>query len=123
MKGEGWTENHNCIFVGIPSYLTGLGDQDLDCYTKLTSEFGIYPLATWDGDEGIDHISHLNIWEAQQGNTEFKGTILCIGNGGCEFSMKDKDGIPDKSAHPKNNPYQDNVLKLAKNSLEYLKTR
>ena len=33
------------------------------------------------------------------------------------------DGTPDKSAHPKNNIYQDNVLTLAKNSLEYLKTR
>ena len=33
------------------------------------------------------------------------------------------DGSPDKSAHPKNNIYQDNVLTLAKNSLEYLKTR
>ena len=37
--------------------------------------------------------------------------------------MKNPDGTPDKSAHPKNNPYQDNVLTLAKNSLEYLKTR
>ena len=49
--------------------------------------------------------------------------MLCIGNGGCEFSMKNRDGSPDKSAHPKNNIYQDNVLTLAKNSLEYLKTR
>jgi hypothetical protein len=65
----------------------------------------------------------MNVWEAQQGNTEFKGILLCIGNGGCEFSMKNADGTPDKSAHPKNNIYQDNVLTLAKNSLEYLKTR
>jgi hypothetical protein len=65
----------------------------------------------------------MNVWEAQQGNTEFQGTLLCIGNGGCEFSLKNRDGSPDKSAHPKNNIYQDNVLTLAKNSLEYLKTR
>ena len=37
--------------------------------------------------------------------------------------MKNTDGTPDKSAHPKNNIYQDNILTLAKNSLEYLKTR
>ena len=37
--------------------------------------------------------------------------------------MKNRDGSADKSAHPKNNIYQDNVLRLAKNSLEYLKTR
>lgn len=121
MKGAGWTEDHNCLYFNIPSVLTGKGDQDEACYNEVTSIFGIYPLATWDSQ--IDWVSQLNIWEAQQGNTEFKGTILCIGNGGCEFSMKNEDGTPDKSAHPKNNPYQDNVLKLAKNSLEYLKTR
>lgn len=120
-KGAGWTEDHNCLFFNIPSALTGLGNQDEACYNALTQVYGIYPLGTWDSQ--IDFVSQLNVWEAQQGNTEFKGTILCIGNGGCEFSMKNADGTPDKSAHPKNNTYQDNVLTLAKNSLEYLKTR
>lgn len=120
-KGPGWTEDHNCLFFNIPSALTGLGNQDEACYNTLTQVYGIYPLGTWDSQ--IDFISQLNVWEAQQGNTEFKGTILCIGNGGCEFSMKNSDGTPDISAYPKNNIYQDNVLKLAKNSLEYLKTR
>lgn len=120
-KGPGWTEDHNCLFFNIPSALTGLGNQDEACYNTLTSVYGIYPLGTWDSQ--IDFVSQLNVWEAQQGNTEFKGTILCIGNGGCEFSMKNEDGTPDISAHPKNNIYQDNVLTLAKNSLEYLKTR
>ncbi|MCM1290724.1 MAG: DUF4960 domain-containing protein [Prevotella sp.] len=120
-KGPGWTEDHNCLFFNIPSALTGLGNQDEACYNALTQTYGIYPLGTWDSQ--IDWVSQLNVWEAQQGNTEFKGTILCIGNGGCEFSLKNPDGSPDKSAHPKNNQFQDNVLKLAKNSLEYLKTR
>lgn len=120
-KGAGWTEDHNCLFFNIPAVLTGLGNQDEACYNALTQVYGIYPLGTWDSQ--IDFVSQLNVWEAQQGNTEFKGTVLCIGNGGCEFSMKNPDGTPDISAHPSNNPYQDNVLTLAKNSLEYLKTR
>lgn len=120
-KGAGWTEDHNCLFFNIPSALTGLGNQDEACYNALTQIYGIYPLGTWDSQ--IDFVSQLNVWEAQQGNTEYKGTILCIGNGGCEFSMKNPDGTPDVSAHPKNNPCQDNVLTLARNSLEYLKTR
>ena len=120
-KGPGWTEDHNCLFFNIPSVLTGIGNQEEACYSELTSKYGIYPLGTWDSQ--IDWVSQLNVWEAQQGNTEFKGTVLCIGNGGCEFSLKNADGTPDKSAYPKNNPYQDNVLRLAKNSLEYLKTR
>ncbi|MBO4658150.1 MAG: DUF4960 domain-containing protein [Prevotella sp.] len=120
-KGPGWTEDHNCLFFNLPSLLTGIGNQEEACYTQLTQTFGIYPLGTWDSQ--IDWVSQMNVWEAQQGNTDFKGTILCIGNGGCEFSMKNADGTPDKSAHPKNNIYQDNVLTLAKNSLEYLKTR
>ena len=120
-KGPGWTEDHNCLFFNLPSLMTGIGNQEEACYTQLTQTYGIYPLGTWDSQ--IDWVSQMNVWEAQQGNTEFKGTLLCIGNGGCEFSMKNTDGTPDKSAHPKNNIYQDNVLTLAKNSLEYLKTR
>ena len=120
-KGPGWTEDHNCLFFNLPSLLTGIGNQEEACYTQVTQTYGIYPLGTWDSQ--IDWVSQMNVWEAQQGNTEFQGTILCIGNGGCEFSMKNADGTPDKSAHPKNNIYQDNVLTLAKNALEYLKTR
>ncbi len=120
-KGPGWTEDHNCLFFNLPSLITGIGNQEEACYTQITQTYGIYPLGTWDSQ--IDWVSQMNVWEAQQGNTEFQGTILCIGNGGCEFSMKNADGTPDKSAHPKNNIYQDNVLTLAKNSLEYLKTR
>jgi hypothetical protein len=120
-KGPGWTEDHNCLFFNLPSLITGIGNQEEACYTQITQTYGIYPLGTWDSQ--IDWVSQMNVWEAQQGNTEFLGTLLCIGNGGCEFSMKNADGTPDKSAHPKNNIYQDNVLTLAKNSLEYLKTR
>ena len=120
-KGPGFTEDHNCLFFNAPAILTGIGNQEEACYNQLTSVYGIYPLGTWDSQ--IDWVSQLNVWEAQQGNTEFKGTALCIGNGGCEFSMKNEDGTPDISAYPKNNIYQDNVLKLAKNCLEYLKTR
>ncbi|MBP3252694.1 MAG: DUF4960 domain-containing protein [Prevotella sp.] len=120
-KGPGWTEDHNCLYFNLPSLWTGIGNQEEACYTQCTQTYGVYPLGTWDSQ--IDWVSQMNVWEAQQGNTEFKGTLLCIGNGGCEFSMKNLDGTPDKSAHPKNNIYQDNVLTLAKNSLEYLKTR
>ena len=120
-KGPGWTEDHNCLYFNLPSLYTGIGNQEESCYAQLTQTFGIYPLGTWDSQ--IDWVSQFNVFEAQQGNTDFKGTVLCIGNGGCEFSMKNPDGTPDKSARPKNNRYQDNVLTLAKNSLEYLKTR
>ena len=120
-KGPGWTEDHNCLYFNLPSLLTGIGNSEEACYTQCTQTYGIYPLGTWDGQ--IWWISQMNVWEAQQGNTDFQGTLLCIGNGGCEFSMKNADGTPDKSAHPKNNIYQDNILTLAKNSLEYLKTR
>ena len=120
-KGPGWTEDHNCLYFNLPSLYTGIGNQEEACYAQLTQTFGIYPLGTWDSQ--IWWVSQMNVWEAQQGNTEYKGTLLCIGNGGCEFSMKNRDGSPDKSAHPSNNIYQDNVLQLAKNALEYLKTR
>lgn len=117
-KGPGFTEDHNCLYFNLPSLWTGIGNQEEACYTQLTQVYGIYPLGTWDSQ--IWWVSQFNVWEAQQGNSDFKGTILCIGNGGCEFSMKNEDGTPDKSANPKNNSCQKNVLKLAKNSIEYL---
>ncbi len=120
-KGPGCTEDHNCLYFNLPSLWTGIGNQEEACYIQCTQTYGVYPLGTWDSQ--IWWVSQMNVWEAQQGNTDFQGTLLCIGNGGCEFSMKNADGTPDKSAHPKNNIYQDNVLTLAKNSLEYLKTR
>lgn len=120
-KGPGWTEDHNCLFFNIPSVLTGIGNQEETCYAATTDQYGIYPLGTWDSQ--IDWVSQLNVWEAQQGNTEFRGTILCVGNGGCEFSLRNPDGTPDISACPTNNIYQANVLRLAQNSIEYLKTR
>ena len=117
-KGPGWTEDHNCLYFNLPSLWTGIGNQEEACYAQCTQTYGIYPLGTWDSQ--IWWVSQMNVWEAQQGNTEFKGTLLCIGNGGCEFSMKNEDGSADKSANPKNNSCQGNVLKLAKNSIDYL---
>lgn len=121
VKGPAWTEDHNVVFHGLPSLLTGYSDKDPRCYEALTEVYGIYPLGVWDSQ--IDWVSQLNIWEARQGNTAYKGTILCIGNGGCEFSYKNADGTSDICAYPRNSCYQSNVMKIAKNSIEYLKTR
>ncbi len=124
MKGKGWTEDHNCLFFDIPAKLTGLDNTSEECYNVVTNDYGIYPLGTWDSQ--VSWVSQLNIWEAKgadkapDGFQKGCGTVLCIGNGGCEFSMKNEDGSPDKSANPKNNSCQDNILKLAKNSVEYL---
>ena len=124
MKGAGWTEDHNCLFFDIPVKLTGLDNTSEECYNVLTTEYGIYPLGTWDSQ--VSWVSQLNIWEAKgadkapEGFQKGSGTVLCIGNGGCEFSMKNADGTPDKSANPKNNSCQANVLKLADNSIQYL---
>ena len=123
-KGAGWTEDHNCLFFDIPTKLTGLDNTSEECYIALTEEFGIYPLGTWDSQ--ASWVSQLNVWEAKgapqapEGFQKGCGTVVCIGNGGCEFSMKNEDGTPDKSATPKNNSCQENILKLAKNSIEYL---
>ncbi len=124
MKGDGWTENHNILFFDIPGILTELDNDTEECYKSITEEYGIYPLGTWDSQ--VKWVSQLNVWEAKgaekapDGFQKGCGTVLCIGNGGCEFSMKNEDGTNDISAHPKNNSCQDNILKLAKNSIEYL---
>lgn len=124
-KGPGWTEDHNFCLAGIQSKLVG-AELDIHtnaCYDELTKKHGIYPLGTWDGQ--WVQLQQLNVWEAKaapkapNGYTK-GGSILCVGNGGFEFSMKNQDGTPDKSAKPKNNSQQDNVLKFAKNSIEYL---
>jgi len=121
-KGPGWTEDHNCLFFDIPTKLTGLDNTTEECYNSLTTEYGIYPLGTWDSQ--ASWVSQLNVWEATVGTkVDFKGTVLCIGNGGLEFSMKNADGTPDKSANPKNNAEQANVLKIAQNCIDYLMSK
>jgi len=132
VKGPGWTEDHNCVFFNYPSQITGRQWQTEICYSLLTSYYGIYPLAVWDSQ--TNWVSQLNVYELRKGDTNNLGTILCIGNGGCEFSMKscyqegnDATGAPiwktrnDVSAYPTNNCYQGNILRMAQNGIEYLK--
>lgn len=132
VKGPGWTENHNCVFFNYPAELTGRQWQTEICYDLLTSYYGICPLAVWDSQ--TNWVSQLNVYELRKGNTDNLGTILCIGNGGCDFSMKsyqqvgvDASNAPiwrvtaDKSAYPTNNCYQGNILRMAKNGIEYLR--
>lgn len=132
VKGPGWTEDHNCLFFNYPTLLTGRSREQEICYSLLTDYFGILPLATWDSQ--IWWVSQLNIYELRQGQTDYQGRAICIGNGGCEFSMKsyrqigvDKDGEPvfetmdDRSACPTNNIYQQNILRMAHNAIEYMR--
>lgn len=132
VKGPGWTEDHNCVFFNYPSEITGRSWQAEICYTLLKDYYGIIPLATWDSQ--INWVSQLNVYELKQGNTEYHGRAICIGNGGCEFSMKnyrqtgvDGEGHPiyevtaDLSAHPRNNMYQDNILLIARNAVNYMR--
>ena len=132
VKGPGWTEDHNCVFFNYPSEITGRSWQAEICYTLLKDYYGITPLATWDSQ--ISWVSQLNVYELKQGETEYHGRALCIGNGGCEFSMKnyrqvgvDGGGNPvyetssDLSSHPRNNMYQDNILLMARNAVNYMR--
>jgi len=132
VKGPGWTEDHNCLFFNYPSEITGRSWQAEVCYSLLKDYYGIIPLGTWDSQ--INWVSQLNVYELKQGNTEFHGRAICIGNGGCEFSMKnyrqtgvDGEGNPiyevtsDLSAHPHNNMYQDNILLMARNAVNYMR--
>lgn len=134
-KSGGFTEDHNCLFFNYPSQITGIGNQEEQCYDDLVGKFGIVPLGTWDSQ--INWVGQFNVWEAQGCAEHFvatspiaipatQGTVICIGNGGCNFNLKDEDGSfqRDLSKLPSsNNAYQDNINRLAKNSLEYLKTK
>ena len=118
--GSAYTEDHNCLFFNLPSALTNIGNQEESCYNVTTKTYGIYPLGTWDSQ--INWVSQLNVWEAQPGNTEFQGTIICVGNGGCNFYLRQQDDF-DVTTQPSSNPYQANIERMAKNAIEYLKTR
>lgn len=136
-KSGGWTEDHNCLFFNYPSKITGLGNQDEACYDNLVNKFGIIPLGTWDSQ--INWIGQFNVWEAGRCEQHvidkvspavtipaIHGTVICIGNGGCNFNMKDRDGSFQRDLDKlpsSNNGYQDNINRLAKNALEYLKTK
>ncbi len=122
-KGPGWTEDHNFCLAGIQKTLTEGNITTNACYDVLTKDHGIYPLGTWDGQ--WVQLQQLNVWEAKAAKKapngyDKGGSILCIGNGGFDFSMKNSDGTPDKSASPKNNSQQKNILQFAKNCIDYL---
>lgn len=123
MIGAGWKENHNVVMRNIPTKLTGKSPTSPDCYRELTEIYGIYPLGTWNDGTVMSQVWDLNLWEVQKGGTEYKGTVLCIGNGGCEFWQNNADGSKNTDYDKPNNKYQEHVEKLAKNAIEYLKTR
>ncbi len=118
--GSAFTEDHNCLFFNLPSVLTGIGNQEETCYQAATKTYGLYPLGTWDSQ--IEWVSQLNVWEAQQGNTEYQGTVICVGNGGCNFYLRTQEDF-DVLTQPSGNAFQDNIETMAKNAIEYLKTR
>lgn len=119
-SGSAFTEDHNCLFFNWPSVLTGIGNQEEACYTVATQTYGLCPIGTWDSQ--IEWVSQLNVWEAQPGNTEFQGTIICVGNGGCNFYLRTQEDF-DVTKQPSGNAFQDNIERMAKNAIEYLKTR
>mgnify|MGYP003309265783 FL=1 len=116
-----FTEDHNCLYFDLPTILTGIGNEEEACYNTVTRTYGIIPLGTWDGQ--CKWVSQLNVWECQPGNTDFQGTLICVGNGGCNFYLKQADGSFDVTKQPSTNAYQDNIERMAKNAIEYLKTR
>lgn len=120
VKGACWTENHNCLFHNYPGKLCGMGNQDPALYDLCWSLYGIRPLGTWNTQ--MNWIGQLNVWEAGPCSTSpYQGTILCFGNGGLEFSHQNEDGSIDITMS--HNEFQDVILTMAKNAIEYLKTR
>lgn len=127
LKGSGWTEDHNCAFFDRPSWWTEEPNNSPACYDKLVKNFGVRPLGTWDSQAAW--VSQLNVWEVFrpedpspkfEGN-QYKGTILCIGNGGCEISMKTADGTIDATMSV--NSEQDNINKMICNAVDYLMSK
>lgn len=119
-SGSAFTEDHNCLYFNLPSVITGIGNQEETCYNVATKTYGLCPLGTWDSQ--INWVSQLNVWEAQPGNTEFMGTVICVGNGGCNFYLRTQENF-DVTKQPSGNAFQSNIETMAKNAIEYLKTR
>lgn len=124
-SAPGWKEDHNFCMGGIPATLTEMDPRSKECYDELTTQYGIYPLGFWDGQ--WEQVNQLNIWEAKAApkapaGFENSGIILCVGNGGMEFSQKSSNGEDDKSATPKHNSKQSVILQFAKNCVNYLRS-
>lgn len=123
VKGPGYSEDHNCGFFDRPSWWTEQPNDLKECYDRLVDEFGVTPLGTWDSQAAW--ISMLSVWEAGPAKNpspkfanDYKGTFLCIGNGGLEFAMNNPDGTADNTMSV--NKYQKVTLTIANNAIEYL---
>lgn len=125
LKGAGWTEDHNCLWFNLPAMWTGFENTSADCYNALVTYHGVRPIGIWDSQSSW--ISQLNVWEAFRADEPATaggamwGTILCVGNGACEISLKNADGTADLTMSV--NSEQDNINQMVRNAVDYLMSK
>lgn len=106
--GPGWKEDHNTVIENIPGFL-GLGPNDNDAaYNKFISDNNLEWLGKWDG---IGDYWMAGIMELKP-KDNFLGTAIWIGIGGIEWNQNSGTNI-----------YQQNVERMYKNAIDYLKTK
>lgn len=105
--GPGWKEDHNYVFVDLPSYY-GFGNGEEAAYAAISEESNLNILGTWDG---IADYFMMGIFETLP-NEEFDGTAIGIGLGSFEWNQNNGE-----------NQYQDNIEVITKNALDYLRVQ
>jgi hypothetical protein len=106
--GPGWKEDHNTVIENIPGFL-GLGPNDNDAaYNKFIGDNNLEWLGKWDG---IGDYWMAGIMELKPMNN-FLGTAIWIGIGGIEWNQNSGTNL-----------YQQNVERMYKNAVDYLKTK
>ncbi|WP_298948589.1 DUF4960 domain-containing protein [uncultured Polaribacter sp.] len=104
--GPGYREDHNFV-LWIGDYY-GIGNANEQVYSNLFNDAKLRILGVWDGIR--DYWMMAN-FEAMP-NDDFNGTAIAIGIGAFEWNQN--SGV---------NLYQDNIERITKNALEYLKTK
>lgn len=106
--GPGWKENHNAVIIRIPEFYGNLPNDDERAFTNFTNDNNAEWLGQWDG---IGDYWMAGILELKPKN-DFLGSAIYIGIGGIEWRQNSGTNL-----------YQQNINKLYKNAIDYLKTK
>lgn len=109
--GPGWREDHNQVMVEVASAY-GYGNGDILAYASFTNDLDAEWLGVWGG---IRDYFMAGIIELKPNET-FKGRAIYIGIGGFEWNQNAQGNINPEGR----NTYQDNIIQVSKNAIDYL---
>lgn len=109
--GPGWKEDHNHVMVEVARKYN-YPNNSLLAYASFVKELDAEWLGVWGGIRDYYMAGVLEL----KSNTTWKGKAIYMGIGGFEWNQNAQGGINPTGV----NPYQDNIIRVCSNAIDYL---